>query len=495
MTGSPDRKNPPMTHCKRKDLSAAVSLPQAPVTTSGTVRQYLDSFINLELLLNSVDPSRFSLERFERLLDALGNPHHGLNVVHVAGTKGKGSTCVLTAAILSRVGFRVGLFTSPHLYDFRERIRILSPDCGSHARQGLFPGVISETETGEILEDMRPCLERFRQTEQYGALTFFEVLTALAFGYFSRSRVDYVVLETGLGGRLDATNVVAPRVFGITPISLEHTRLLGDTVEAIAVEKAAIIKAGRRGAREVSYKRTAVIAPQEPSVEKIIRTRCRDEDVEPVFLGRDITCRLVSQDIHGQRVVVKGLHGAYDLTIPLLGRHQTTNAAMAIGLVESLERHGARIGGQAIEQGVAGTSWPGRFEIVRKDPFVVLDCAHNPSSCLKVVETVKELFPGKKTILVLGVARDKDLIGICAVLDAIAGEVILTKADSPRARHLTPEDVQAGFNGKPCHAAANVLDAVREALARAGKGNVVLIAGSIFLVAEARKVLCEEAGQ
>lgn len=456
-----------------------------------TLQDYLSSFHNFEKNLNQIRLSDFRLERVRRLLSSLGNPQKNFHCLHVAGTKGKGSTCVFAAHMLEQAGFRVGLYTSPHLNDIRERIRILgknvSPEFKRKQRasksRDIFPDCITYAEFKNLVEDLKPRIEQFRNNRRWGRLTYFEVLTVCALWYFHKQKVDFAVLETGLGGRLDATSVVDPVVFGMTPISLDHVRLLGNTIERIAREKAAIIKSGSWDVRK-----TALIAPQALSVEKIIKNRCREQKVRPLFIGKDITFKSLSRYSSGQTFQIHA-QKKYVLTTGLLGRHQAVNAAVAVGMIECLKDFGADIKARDIRSGVKKAFWPCRFEIMRKNPVVILDGAHNPKSCEELVNTVKDLFPGRKILLVLGVSEDKDFQGICSALNRIAQRVILTQSRHSRARDLSPLEADCLFPGKTCEKTGNVEQAIRFALKQAARQDLILITGSIFLAAEARNFL------
>lgn len=406
-------------------------------------QRYLDSFTNYEIERSKVSPGTFQLSRIKKLLEAIGRPHEQLKIVHVAGTKGKGSTCAFTAYILREAGYRVGLYTSPHLHDVRERIRILEGK-----DDGTFAGCISPAAFAQNLQAIKPAIEKLK------GLTYFEILTAMALYYFSRSKVDVVVLETGLGGRLDATNAVQSIVAAITPISLDHTQWLGKTLSQIAAEKAAIIKDRRQ---------VAVIAPQEPVVRKFLNKHCAAHKVKSFFVNGTMK---------------------YNLAVPLAGKHQVINAATAIAIVEAFKDFGVSVSAAAIKRGIKHTRWPGRFEIVRKNPAVVLDCAHNPASAKSLVETVKTVFPGKKTVVVLGVSADKDVAGICRAFDKLGGEVILTKAAHPRAYVFKREDKKFFKRSKFSWAAS-----LKEALRPSRAGKVTVVSGSIFTVAQARTLL------
>lgn len=448
--------------------------------TPQETKSYLDSFINYELNLQAVSSSQFKLDRIEQLLEELGNPHKDLKCIHVAGTKGKGSTCAFAASILQQAGYKVGLYTSPHLKNFRERIRILNlsaprPDSGD-----LFRDCITNEELENILQDMKPALEKFRNTE-LGTVTYYEVLTAAAFCYFHRENVDCMVLETGLGGRLDATNVVDSLVCGITPVSLEHTQILGNTIEAIAAEKAAIIKGNRP---------VVIVAPQERSAAAVIEARCQSQKAPCLPVGQDISYEFMRQDLQGLIFDVRSLRRVYrGLRSPLLGKHQMMNAAVAIGMVEVLDLFGFEVSEEQIHQGVARVQWPGRFEIVQQKPVVILDCAHNPSSTRQLISTLEELFPGKQVRLVFGISNDKDRADICRLLDLVSKDVILTRANHPRASEFSKLDAGSLFPDKAVVITNNIHQAMDAALEDCRDDDVVVVTGSVFVVGEAREYL------
>ena len=311
------------------------------------VQEYLNSFINYEHHLQKFSFSSFHLNRIRTLLNLLGNPQKTLNSIHVAGSKGKGSTSALTASILKEAGYKVGLYTSPHLYSLKERIRILEKGPVNSIREGgIFSDLISDKKLKAILQKIKPRLEKIRSTKKLGGLTFFEVLTALALFYFFEERVDWVVLETGLGGRLDATNVVSSKVCALTPISLEHTQILGGTLAKIAAEKAAIIK---------DEDSRVVVAPQEKEVRQVIENRCKEFKIKPMWVGQDIQYQLKSQNLQEQIFDIidcdKGERYC-DLKLSLLGEHQLVNAMTALGIMLSLKALGVKIPGQAIYRGL-----------------------------------------------------------------------------------------------------------------------------------------------
>jgi len=280
-------------------------------------QQYLDSFINHETHLGQVDPASFKTKRVKQLLEHLGCPHKDLKIIHVAGSKGKGSVCVLTASILQACGYKVGLYTSPHVNHYRERIRVLNPKSTPGVGLGcsdIFPDCISEEELCSTLAEMRPAVEKTRLQKGLETLTFFEVYTALALCYFQKQKTDFAVLETGLGGRLDATNAADSIVAAITPISLEHTKILGDTITKIAQEKAAIIK---------DHRQKVVIGIQDAGAEKVLEKRCREFAIDPIWVKDHVTCEAISKDIDQQMFHLTTPKMTYGhLQIPLLGKHQ-----------------------------------------------------------------------------------------------------------------------------------------------------------------------------
>lgn len=472
--------------------------------TPHEAQTYLNSFINYELNLKTITLASFKLKRMETLLELLGRPQDKIRFIHVAGTKGKGSTCAFTAHILKSAGYKVGLYTSPHLKDVKERIRVLENSlsgCGvvdfapakvassttpqPDSNGEIFSDCIRDEEMGSLLEKMKPSLEKLRSTPQYGQLSYFEVLTALAFCYFEQRQVDFAILETGLGGRLDATNVVQPLVCGLTPISIEHTQQLGETLEAIAAEKAAIIKGDWC---PQGHQSAVVVAPQPPEALAVIQRRCSQQGLSAYLVGRDMTFKRIHQDIDGQSFHVQGIHGKYDLKTQLLGIYQIMNAATAVGLVESLAAYGVLVTDKAIQKGIAETLWPGRLEILRQRPYVILDGAHNPDSSQKVAQAVREIFPRKKITLILGLSDDKDKFRICRNFDEISNEVILTSADHPRASHFTDQEMESIFKTKKCVRTNNVREALKTALTKTGKEDVILVTGSMFVVSEAREI-------
>ncbi len=424
---------------------------------------YLYSFVDYETAHQPRSPVNYDLRRVEALLERLGNPHLKTATVHIAGTKGKGSTAAMTAAALAAAGYRTGLFTSPHLIDLRERIRV----------DGR---MITRRDLVRLMDRLRPEVEAVNREAAYGKLTTFELLAALGFMHFAEQRVDFQVVEVGLGGRLDATNVVRPEVCVITAISLDHTDVLGDTLAQIAAEKAGIIKEGA----------PVVSAEQPQEARAVIARTCRDKNCRLIEVGRDITCREVNATLEGQRLEVRGRRGAYGLDLPLLGSFQQGNAAAAVGALETLMEKGFKIAAADIARGLAQVRWPGRFQVLRKRPLTVVDGAHNPASAAELVKAVARYAGGKKPkALVVGTSSDKDYKGLADTLGPSFDIIIVTRSRHPRALDAAVLAVAFRPHSGEVRTAPSVAAALDAALMAAGKNGLVCASGSLFIVGEA----------
>lgn len=434
---------------------------------------YLLGFVDYERKVPpGYDSSIYNLDAFREFLTTLGFPHRQLpNPILVAGTKGKGSVAALLASALTACGCRVGLFTSPHLESIRERIRTGNT-------------LISEQEFASLVGKLRPLLTKREAHPSYR--TVFEILTAMAFLHFIRHRVDFSVLEVGLGGRLDATNVVEPMVSVITSISLDHTERLGETLDRIAREKAGIIRQGG----------WVVSAPQDREAMRVIERECAGKGASLLRVGRDVQWEDVESSWRGNRLVLRTPDGHEEtLRIPLPGMHQVENAAVAYLAIEALRRQGFQIGRESVRKGFKEVDWPGRFEVIGQRPWIVLDGAHNVDSARRLKEAVGKLFPGHPVTLMLGITKDKDIAGIMKVLLPIARNVILTRANHPRgaspsllariARELGSE-AQIVIYESPA-------GALGQARVLARSDDLILGTGSLYLVGDLRRLLREDA--
>ncbi|MBM4461892.1 MAG: bifunctional folylpolyglutamate synthase/dihydrofolate synthase [Chloroflexi bacterium] len=425
-----------------------------------TAVDYVLSFADYERLSRSAVV--FDIARIEALLKRIGNPHLAAKSVHVAGTKGKGSTAAMIASVLTASGYRTGLYTSPHLLTIRERIQV----------DGR---LISEGEFAAVVERLKPEIEHVNRFGELGELTTFEILTAIAFAYFKERAVDFQVLETGLGGRLDATNVVKPEVCVITSISLDHTEVLGDTIAKIAAEKAGIIKPGCK----------VVCAPQKAEALAVIEKACQDRGASLVKIGEKITWRRTRITDSSQSFRLKGTRGEYDLTIPLLGEHQLENAAAAVAALEILRDRAPGLSDGSIAAGLARVNWPGRLQVLQRNPLFIVDGAHNADSARRLREALKQYFDFDDAILIVGTSQEKDIPGIVAELSSLTSQVIVTRSAHPRA--ATAARLVAEFSKWEVNpeVTEDIASAVGLALAKAKPRDLICVTGSLFVVSEA----------
>jgi len=423
------------------------------------IYSYIDYEIEARLAYNEAN---YDLRRMHELLARLGNPHLKAKSVHIAGTKGKGSVAVMVASALNASGYTTGLYTSPHLTFLNERIR------GDGE-------LISNEELVAMVERLKPDVEAVHQKATYGQLTTFEVMTALAFAYFGLRGVDFQVLEVGLGGRLDATNVIQPEVCIITSISLDHTEVLGNSLAEIAAQKVGIIKPGS----------IVVTSPQFDEVDRIIEDTCRHCGARLVRVGSDVTWQSLDFNSNRQLFQVKGRLGNYKLSLPLLGYYQLENAATAVAALEVLAEKGVNISPGSIIDGLARAEWPGRFQILSHHPLLVVDGAHNPASARKLRQSLEQYFDFDQAILVIGTSFDKDIAGIVSELFSLFDKVIVTRSRHPRAAEPAPVIAEFARHGIQAQAVDDVPSALSLSLALAGKGDLICVTGSLFVVAEA----------
>lgn len=445
------------------------------------VKEYLYSFINYENLYSYSYKKSFKLRRFKEFLKFIGNPQSKLRVIHVAGSKGKGSVCVFIANILKQAGFRVGLYTSPHLVDFRERIRILDYRLLTIDHRREFEGMISKQEICDLVSKLKPSIDKFSNRE---ALTFFEVYTALAFQYFVGKDVDFVILETGLGGRLDATNTCRDILSIITPISLEHTYLLGNTLREIAYEKASIIK--KNNQKSITGKRLALTAKQDRSAMRVIEGISRRNSALLAKEDRDFNFSLKNNTFNYK----EPSYNIRNLRINLAGRHQVANASLAIASVRALRYYNINIEEQAIRDGLANCGWPARFEIIAKNPTIIIDGAQNSVSVKALRKTIKEEFPNRKVWVVFAIAKDKELEDTCREIEKISKNIILTKSNNQRAS--VPEDLLKYFKNNSMLVSDSIKKALGLVKLKASKKDIILVTGSLYLCGEVKKINNEE---
>lgn len=405
-----------------------------------------------------------TLEPVYGLLKPLGDPYKSFKSIHVTGTNGKGSTSAMIASILRAAGYKVGLFTSPHLMEFTERIVVDGEQ-------------IPRADVVRLLERIRPIVDELHRGPELVRPLFFDIVTATAFQYFAEVGVDFAVLEVGMGGRLDATNVVNPLVSVITNVSLEHTEVLGGTVLEIAREKGGIIKPGG----------VLVTATQDDEVYALFKETCRRLDSRIFRVGTDITFQKRSFGIGGQSFRVNGLRGRYDLFTLLLGDHQLLNASAAVGAVEALSFSGIEVPAEAIARGLRETRWPGRLEVMQRRPLVVLDSAKDAEAMRALRDAVKGFRHGR-LIAVVSISSDKNIPLMIGYLAEVADRFIVT-THSVMGRAARPSVIvdEVARRGKPYEVVASVEGAVDRAISLAGEDDMVLVTGSVFLVGEARR--------
>jgi dihydrofolate synthase/folylpolyglutamate synthase len=418
-------------------------------------------------------PADLKLDHMRSLLARLGNPQERLRIVHVAGSKGKGSTSAMMAAILREAGYRTGLFTSPHLSRVEERIQ-----ADGHA--------ISAVELADLMTQIAMAIEESQRQSQVSP-TFFEIASALGFLHFVRKQVDIAVVEVGLGGRFDSTNVCLPEVAVITSISLDHTKQLGDRLSSIAGEKAGIIKTGR----------PVVSGVMTPEARDVIESVARERGATLLQLGNDFSydCKAGFPALSRKPRIrfTMGDQSWPEMDLGLLGDHQAANASVVLATIEQLRKAGWRVPQRAVSRGLADVYWPARLEVMSRAPWIVLDCAHNVASALALARTLEESFPAKRRILIFASSKDKDVAGMFRVLGPSFQHAHVTQyANNPRsyAPSKLGELWRANANTE-CTVHASAAMALPAALAQANPESLVCITGSVFLAGELRPTLLE----
>ncbi len=422
------------------------------------VIRYLNSFQNFEISGFDGFTKKLDLSRVFKALERMGRPDRDYRSIHVAGTKGKGSVCAYTASILCEAGYKVGMYTSPHLRDVLERIKIDDKE-------------INKDDLIEAVSNVERVVGK-----DSGDFTYFEILTLAAISVFSLRNVDIAVFETGLGGRLDATNVIEPEVTGITPISFDHTDVLGGTIEKIASEKAGIIKNGM----------VCVLAPQDGKASRVIEDTCSIRKSGLLYVGKEITYKIKDKGPGGSvfdlRTPVREYKGC---RTGMPGFLQVMNAAQAVSMCEQLLKD--ELSESAVKTGIEKTFIPGRLEILSRDPLLLIDGAHNADSAEKLKYSVEQIFKYDKLILLLGLSKGKDIAGVCSVMGKLADHLILTRSGSERA--VDPHILRGYFKGRGADITGDVKEALGLALFKAGKKDLILAAGSFYVIGEVRTLV------
>ncbi len=445
------------------------STAQGPFVNYEAGIDFLNSRVNLEHIHASrIKPESFKLDRMHALVAQLDNPHLAVPVVHIAGSKGKGSTCAMLESCLRSSGYTTGLFTSPHLVDERERIQINN----------------QMVEKPRFIDALAKCKDAAHAiAKAHGQATYFELLTAAAFVVFAEEAVDIVILETGLGGRLDCTNVARPIVAGLTSIQLEHTDVLGDTLSKIASEKAGIIKPGIK----------AISVPQEEEVIEVFRAKASDVGATLEVLGEDIlySCRFQSATTKGPhpKVCVGSGEGCFEhMSVPLMGEHQGANCALALAIIHALRDHGYDLPERQIIAGLEHTPRDGRLEQINERPRVFIDGAHTPESVRETLKAISQQIRYDSLIVVFGCSADKKTVGMIEELTTRADKVVFTKA-STNARAMDPKalaDMYTERSTKSSEAYNTPTEAIRAAGKSLGSNDVLLILGSFYLAGEVK---------
>ncbi|MGV8145940.1 MAG: bifunctional folylpolyglutamate synthase/dihydrofolate synthase [Alkaliphilus sp.] len=411
--------------------------------------------------------SKLGLENIKYLLNLLGNPQNKLKVIHIAGTNGKGSTASFINSILLKAGYRVGLYTSPYLEVFTERIRVNGENIPEDKLAEITSLVKNKTEKMVKLGKNHP--------------TEFEVVTAIALYYYAKEEIDFLVLEVGLGGRLDATNVIDnPLVSVITSIDFDHMQFLGDTISKIAFEKAGIIK---EHSHVISY-------PQREEATKVIDDVCKKRESD-LFTFSTSDVRIHSQDIQGQRFSVTMLDKRFDdVCIQMLGTHQIYNATTAICIAEVLRKElGITIKDVAIYEGLNNTKWPGRMEVIRNNPLVIIDGAHNTQGVRALASSIKSLLKNYEITLLIGILKDKGVDEFLEILMPNVQRIVVTKPNNPRAMDVEELASKIGKYKKEIYSCESIEEATKKSIEVTNKAGAIVCAGSLYMIGEVRKQL------
>ena len=462
---------------RKTTRSRAVTKRPQPSRGGGVIRNYrgalnfLKTKTNYETMVRvSYSSANFNISRMLRILARLGNPQKSYKTIHIAGTKGKGSTAHMLAAMLKKAGYRTGLYTSPHFVTLRERIRVDDK-------------LVTEADFARLMASIAPVAARLQKDNP----TFFELMTAAAFLHFANSKVDIATIETGLGGRLDSTNVIRPEVCGITNISYDHMAQLGSSLEAIAEEKAGIFKPGI----------PVISAPQRPGVKRVLRDQAEKTGCDLRFVGGDLefSYRFERSRATGPhtRVCMTTPRNRFDhIQVPLLGEHQAHNCGVALGVIDALQERGIEVSAQNAIDGLADVKVQGRLETIRSQPHTIVDAAHNAASVAALMRAIGQNIGYDSMVVIFGCSADKDIDGMLNQLRLGADKVIFTNTGTPRS--ADPYDLLARFQEKSQKMAQveeSLLNAHQTACNCVTREDLICITGSVYLVGHAKQVLTE----
>ncbi len=416
---------------------------------------------------------KFGLNNIKVLLDLLGNPHDKFKAVHIAGTNGKGSVAAFTGSIIALSGYKVGVYTSPHLIDFRERIAIKTQSIRQESE--IIEKFIPKTRVVSIVSDIKRAVKHMSNTLGMNHPTYFEIITALAFKYFADENIDILICETGMGGRLDATNVCNSTISVITNVGLEHTDVLGKRITDIAYEKACIIK-----------KNNVVISgSKKQKAIDVITNMARKKAAKLVDINSEYKWGKISSDINSQTFWIKGNDYSYnDLETSLLGEHQVTNAVLAVAAAEKLQLFGFKVPENAIKTGLSKTVWQGRFQVLRKNPLLICDGTHNPSSSRVLKQTISEI-EHDRLIFIIGILNNKDYKGILRILlsgDSTAIFTNITSTDRALSSEILAKEAQKFTSNVVVK--KDISSSLKYAFRKANKNDLICVTGSLYLVGE-----------
>jgi dihydrofolate synthase/folylpolyglutamate synthase len=470
---TPTKKIDKKKTVKKKTSSASVATVKRPAKAFRTYEQamqYLFTTTDYEKQQRlRYNVTTFDLERMNTLLKGIGDPHKKTKCVHIAGTKGKGSTATMLARMMEANGYKVGLYTSPHVTTLHERIVVNS-------------SMITRKELLDLINRIHPVLEKMSRHDNQP--TFFEIITAIAFLHFVDNKVDIAVIETGLGGRLDSTNVIMPEIVGITSISIDHQNLLGNTLDSIAKEKAGVMKKGV----------PVVTVQQDPIAMKVLKKQAATLKAPFIITGKDVdfSYRFESSREHGPhtRICLTTPSSRFEhLRVPLPGEHQAINCGLALAMLDRLKNQGYKIDDEKAITGLHGITMPGRMEMLYGDPRILIDAAHNAASIRALIQAIGQHIPYDSLVFIFGCNADKDVRGMLTELQYGADKVIFTRSNSPKA--VFPMDLAEMYTdicGKMCQTALSLREAVRIAKSAVTREDLVCVTGSFYLVGQTKEL-------